>query len=186
MCLRAHPDENRPGKESRESVAQWVEHNQVVQLPNVYYLDADQYIDSYELIRGSKFTMVYNSTIGLEAAILGSTVLCGGASRFTEDEIAILPESKDAFLKELSALLDVETLETPPVFKENSRRFFYYQVFHRALPFGEFLEEDKFWKGYVQLTRFGWPDLLPENSETMQVIANGILEDEPFAMPERA
>ncbi|MDX9863926.1 MAG: hypothetical protein RBT34_03885, partial [Anaerolineaceae bacterium] len=71
FVLRAHPDENRPGKESRESVAQWVERNQVEQLPNVYYLDADQYIDSYELIRGSKFTMVYNSTIGLEAAILG-------------------------------------------------------------------------------------------------------------------
>ena len=183
FVLRAHPDENRPGKESRESVAQWVARNQVEQLPNVYYLDADQYIDSYELIRGSKFTMVYNSTIGLEAAILGSTVLCGGASRFTDDEIAILPESEDAFDAKLKALLDAEMVETPAVFKENARRFFYYQVFHRALPFGEFLEEDQYWKGYVQLTNFGWPKLQPENSVTMQVIVNGILEDEAFAMP---
>ncbi len=183
FVLRAHPDENRPGKESRESVAQWVERSHIEQLPNVYYLDADQYIDSYELIRGSKFTMVYNSTIGLEAAILGSTVFCGGASRFTEDEIAILPESQDAFRGELEALLDAETVETPAVFKENARRFFYYQVFHRALPFEDFLKEDKFWKGYVQLTNFDWPKLQPEQSATMQVIVNGILEDEPFAMP---
>lgn len=183
FVLRAHPDENRLGKESRESVAQWVERNQVTDLPNVHYLDANQYIDSYELIRGSKFTMVYNSTIGLEAAILGSTVFCGGASRFTDDEIAILPESKEAFQSKLEELLDAEKVETPPVFKENARRFFYYQVFHRAIPFGEFLEEDKYWKGYVSLTDFDWPALLPENSETIQVLAKGILEDEPFAMP---
>jgi hypothetical protein len=185
FVLRAHPDETRPGKESRESVAQWVERHQVDRLPNVYYLDADQYIDSYELIRASKFTMVYNSTIGLEAAILGSTVLCGGKSRFTQDEIAILPESEAAFRQKLEELLNCDQVETPEAFRENARRFFYYQVFHRALPFGEFLEEDKYWKGYVRLKNFDWQALLPENSQTMQVIVKGILEGEPFAMPER-
>ena len=183
FVLRAHPDENRPGKESRESEAQWVDRNQVDKLPNVHYLDADQYINSYEVIQASKFTMVYNSTIGLEAAILGSTVLCGGESRFTQDEIAILPESQSAFRQKLEELLQSEQVDTPPAFKQNARRFFYYQVFHRALPFEEFLLEDKYWKGYVRLKNFDWQALLPENSETMRVIVNGILEEEPFAMP---
>ena len=183
FVLRAHPDETRPGKESRESVAQWVQQNQVDQFANVHYLDADQYINSYELIQASKFSMVYNSTIGLEAAILGSTVLCGGKSRFTQDAIAVLPDSAATFRQKLEELLEAEMLETPPEYRQNARRFFYYQVFHRALPFDDFLEEDKYWKGYVRLKKFDWSALLPEKSETMQVIVNGILHDEPFAMP---
>lgn len=183
FVLRAHPDETRPGKESRESVGQWVLRNQVAQLENVYYLDADQYVNSYELIQASKFTMVYNSTIGLEAAILGHTVLCGGRSRFTQDQIAILPNSVESFRAQLKELLQAGQVITPSVFKENARRFFYYQVFHRALPFGDFLEEDKYWKGYVRLKKFSWQELLPQHSETMRVIVDGILKDEPFAMP---
>ena len=45
------------------------------------YIPPEEYLSSYELIQASKFIMVYNSTIGLEAAIMGAGVLCGGRSR---------------------------------------------------------------------------------------------------------
>jgi hypothetical protein len=44
------------------------------------------------------------------------------------------------------------------------------------------LEEDQVWKGYVQLKDFSWQDLLPENSETMKVISEGILKETAFEL----
>jgi hypothetical protein len=63
FVIRAHPDETRPGKESLESVAMWVQKNNVTALPNVQFVDSRQFFSSYELIQRSKFVMVYNSTI---------------------------------------------------------------------------------------------------------------------------
>ena len=71
FVIRAHPDEARPGKASQESVSQWVNKTNADSLPNLIFVDSDQPLSSYELIQRSKFVMVYNSTIGLEASILG-------------------------------------------------------------------------------------------------------------------
>jgi hypothetical protein len=84
FIIRAHPDEARSGKKSMESVADWVRTRDVDRLPNVLFVDANEYFSSYELIQRSKFVMVYNSTIGLEASLLGAAVLCGGRARYTQ------------------------------------------------------------------------------------------------------
>ncbi|MFZ0534202.1 MAG: hypothetical protein WAM09_13580, partial [Anaerolineales bacterium] len=84
FIIRAHPDESRPGKTSQESVSQWVAQNQADSLPNLKFVDSDQSLSSYELIQRSKFVMMYNSTIGLEASIMGVPVLCAGRARFTQ------------------------------------------------------------------------------------------------------
>jgi hypothetical protein len=75
FIIRAHPDEGREGKKSRESVAQWVERNSLRGLPNIVFIDTDELVSSYELIHQAHFVMVYNSTIGLEATLLGKLVL---------------------------------------------------------------------------------------------------------------
>ncbi len=83
FVIRAHPDEGRPGKTAEESVAGWVEKSRIADLQNVVFVPSDEYLSSYELIQRSKFVLVYNSTIGLEASIMGAAVLCGGKARFT-------------------------------------------------------------------------------------------------------
>jgi hypothetical protein len=86
FVIRAHPDEMRPGtaKQSRESVRDWMLTNRVNELPNVVFIDSQKYISSYELIQRSKFVVVYNSSIGLVATLLGRAVLCGGRARYTQ------------------------------------------------------------------------------------------------------
>ena len=86
FVIRAHPDEMRPRtkKQSRESVQAWVEEKNVVEMSNVVFINSQEYLSSYELIQRSKFVMVYNSSIGLEAALMGAMVLCGGKARFTQ------------------------------------------------------------------------------------------------------
>jgi len=78
FVIRAHPDESRPGKISQENVADWVSSKGVDQLPNVISVGPDVHFSSYEMIQRAKFVMIYNSTIGMEASIMGAPVLCAG------------------------------------------------------------------------------------------------------------
>ncbi len=185
FVLRAHPDELRRGKESLETVSNWVASVHLSHLPNVLYIAPDQYFSSYDLIRLAKFVMVYNSTIGLEAAAMGAAVLSGGKSRFTQTPITWFPDSKDAWREQAQQMLDADELDIPPEFKENARKFLYYQFFHTALDFSDFLEPDQVWNGYIRLKNFTPSELLPGNSQTMRIIQEGILEGKPFVIPHR-
>jgi hypothetical protein len=180
FVIRAHPDELRPGKESRETVEQWIETNGVEKLPNVTFIAPDRYVSSYELIEQAKFVMVYNSTIGLEASILGKPVLCGGKARYTQIPTVFFPQSQDEYYRQLSEFSGADKIEQPEYFKLNARRVLYSQLFRASLPFDAFLEEDGVWRGYVNLKEFSLADLSPEKSPTIQVILDGIQRHKPF------
>jgi hypothetical protein len=184
FVIRAHPDECRPGKQSRESVFDWVKSNQVKALPNVLFVDASEQFSSYELIQKSKFVMVYNSTIGLEASLLGAPVLCGGKARFTQIPTVFFPSSPEEYSRLAEEFLRKPHIEIPSEFQRNARRFLYYQLFRSSLPFDEYLKDDGIWPGYVTLKPFSWQSLLPENSPTFQTIMEGIREEKSFLLDE--
>ncbi|GIV64227.1 MAG: hypothetical protein AB1457_11990 [Chloroflexota bacterium] len=184
FVVRAHPDEDRPGKQARQSVTAWAAQNHLTDLPNVIFIPPREYLSSYELIQRSKFVMVYNSTIGLEASILGSAVLCGGQARYTALPTVFLPESAEQFRSMAEEFLRAERVTPPPEFQRNARRFLYYQLFRASLPFNTFLEED-ITPGFVRLKKgLRWQDFLPESSPTLAVITRGVLRGEPFYLPE--
>ena len=182
FVIRAHPDEARPGKASRESVAEWAKLNRVDALENVVFVDATEYFSSYDLIQKSKFVMIYNSTIGLEATLLGVPVLCAGKSRFTQIETVYFPETRNEFNRTFEEFLEALEVKLPDHFIENTRKFMYTQLYRVSLPFDQFLEEDRVWKGYVQLRDINWSDLLPENSEPLRIISEGILKETAFEL----
>lgn len=184
FVIRAHPDESRPGKESRESVANWIRKNNVNGLPNVVFVDSGEYFSSYELIQRAKFVMIYNSTIGLEASLMGAAVLCGGKARFTQYPTVFFPPSPEEYRKKAEEFLTAGQIDVPVDFRRNARRFLYYQLFRTSLPFGDFVTEDKVWKGFVALKFNDVKALLPENSPALKVIQAGILQDGPFLLEE--
>jgi hypothetical protein len=185
FVIRAHPDEMRPGKQSRESVQEWVAANHVGQLPNVIFVGSDENLSSYDLIRRSKFVMVYNSSIGLEATLLGAAVLCGGKARYTQYPTVFLPPTPQAYREMAEEFLAAESITIPAEFERNAWRVLYHQFYRASLPLDRYLEAHPT-PGYVQLKAFAWRDLLPENSLTMRVILDGILNGEPFLMPEES
>ena len=184
FVLRAHPDETRPGKESRESVADWVQRSGITALPNVLFVDSREFFSSYELIQRSKFVMIYNSTIGLEASLLGAAVLCAGRARFTQIPTVFFPQTREDFRRTAEEFLAAERVEVPAAFQRNARRFIYYQLFRVSLPFGDFLREDGVWQGYVTLRGFDWQALLPDNSPTLRTIVDGVLHDQQILLKE--
>jgi hypothetical protein len=182
FVLRAHPDEARPGKASQESVSQWVEQHQAASLPNLIFVDANASLSSYELIQRSKFVMVYNSTIGLEASIMGVPVLCAGKARYTQLPTVFFPSTAQEFNQEAENFLSTGSITIPAEFKRNARRFLYYQLYRSSLPFGDYLEPDGVWPGFVKLKKFNLSALSPKASPAIKTIEEGILEEGNFLL----
>ena len=181
FVIRAHPDEARTRKASLETVAGWVEQNHASDLPNMIFVPPDQHLSSYELIARSKFVMIYNSTIGLEATIMGVPVLCAGKARFTQYPTVFFPKTANDFANTLDGFLSADTIEAPLEFRRNGRRFLYYQVFRTSLPFGEFLQSG------IRGThaRLKWFD--PLNlwlSPAIQTVTKGLLGNGDFMLEE--
>jgi hypothetical protein len=179
FVIRAHPDETRVRKASRETVAGWVEARKVTDLPNVIFVSPQETLSSYELILKSKFVMVYNSTIGLEASIMGMPVLCAGRARFTQYPTVFFPQTSEEVRRKMKEFLMAESIDVPLKFKRNARRFLYYQLFKTSLPFGEFLEPSVR-TTQAKLKSFGLDELV--NAESVKVILDGVLEGEEFLL----
>lgn len=184
FIIRAHPDEARVGKASEESVTDWYKKNKAKKIPNLLLIGPNEYFSSYEMINKAKFVMIYNSTIGLEASIMGKPVLCAGKARFTSHNTVFFPQSITEYLQFVNNFLDQEEIDVPKIFQSNARRFLYYQLFKTSIPFDRFLEDDGVWKGYVQLKDFPLELLLPENSKSLQTFYNGILLHKKFVLEE--
>ncbi len=184
FVLRAHPDEHRPGKAAAESVRDWVRARRVDQLPNVVFVDAHEYLSSYALIQRAKFVMVYNSTIGLEAVLLGKRVLCGGRARYTPYGIGKLPMSVRDFLRTAEAWLRAEKLRASRSQQTRAQKFLYYQLYKVSLSFQDFLEPFPAMPGYVMPRVFPPERMHPEAHPVLQVLYRGIIEGREFVLPD--
>jgi len=181
FVIRAHPDEARVGKASLETVAGWVERNGAAGLPNIIFVPPSEHLSSYELIKRSRFVMIYNSTIGLEATILGAAVLCAGKARFTQYPTVFFPASVTEYAETLEGFLGDGVIQVPAEFPRNARRFLHYQLFRTSLPFVEFLESGVL-NSNARLKWFDPRDLL--KSPAIQVITKGLLENGDFLLEE--
>ena len=181
FVIRAHPDELRVRKASRETVAAWVEASGADREPNVVFVGPRETLSSYALIQKSKFVMVYNSTIGLEASIMGAAVLCAGKARFTQYPTVFFPQSAEEVRSKMKEFLTAEKIDVPAEFKRNARRFLYYQLYKTSLPFGEFLEPSVR-TTQTRLKSFGLEKLL--ESKAIKVILEGVLDSGDFLLKE--
>jgi len=181
FVIRAHPDELRVRKSSRETVEGWVTSREVKKEPNVVFVSPREALSSYELIQKSKFVMIYNSTIGLEASIMGAAVLCAGRARFTQYPTVFFPQTVEDVRRKMKEFLAAKKIDVPAEFKCNARRFLYYQLFKTSLPFGRFLEPSVR-TTQTRLKSFGLDELV--GSESVQVIVDGVLEGRDFLLEE--
>ena len=186
FVIRAHPDEMRSGtaKLANESVQDWVLQNKVDALSNTIFINPLEYVSSYELIHRSKFVIVYNSSIGLEAALLGKVVVCGGKARYNQIPTVYFPESQAGFRDQVEEFLAAENVTPAPEFQFNARRFLYYQLYRTSLPLNDYLETTPR-QGFVKFRSFSWQKLLRKNSTSLRIIYDGIMKGEPFIMSER-
>jgi hypothetical protein len=183
FVIRAHPDELRVRKSSRETVEGWVSSRGVDKESNVVFVSPRETLSSYELIQRSKFVMVYNSTIGLEASIMGAAVLCAGKARFTQYPTVFFPQAVEEVRRTMEEFLAAEVIEVPAEFKRNARRFLYYQLFRTSLPFGDFLQPSVR-TTQTKLKSFDLDQLSPERARSIGAIFDGLLNNGDFLLKE--
>ena len=181
FVIRAHPDEMRPNskKKSRESVRDWFEKNGLVNQKNLIFYNSGHTVSSYALIQKAHFVMVYNSSVGLEASIMGVPVLCAGVARFTQYPTVYFPRNREAYLRQAQTFLVDKKVDQPEAFTIEARRVLYFQLYKTSLPFGDFLEPHSR-MGYVNIKAISLKRINPENSETISKIVKGVLEGEAF------
>jgi hypothetical protein len=127
--------------------------------------------------------MVYNSTIGLEASILGVPVVCAGRARFTQYPTVFFPQTPDEHIKTLREFLAAGPITVPPEFRRNARRFLYFQLFRTSLPLGDFLEPSVR-TTQTRLKRFTLEQLV--SAPSIKAILDGLLEGGDFLLPDEA
>lgn len=181
FILRAHPDEDRPGKQSQQSVREWVARSGLDRRSNVVFVPPEAGLRSYELFRFSRLALVYNSSVGLEASISGLPVLCAGRARYSEAGAAVLPSSAEAYRRVLDEALTGEGLRMPDGHRENARRFLDFELHRASLDFSPFLEDRRGYPGMVHLRSFDPRELA--RSEDLTVVVEGIRSGAPFVLP---
>jgi hypothetical protein len=178
FVVRAHPDEDRPGKASRQSVSEWARAHDLASRPNVFFFGPSEYVNSYALIERSKFVLVYNSSVGLEAILLGVPVLCAGRARFTQWPTVTFPEDRAAYDRTLQAFLEMPTIAFDEAQRRQARRFLHDELFKASLDFSRFLQPFDLAPGMVHLRDF--PAAAYLESDEARVLAGGILHGQPF------
>lgn len=184
FVVRAHPDELRPGKESLETVEGALRGCGAFELENLLFIGPREYASSYDLIQRSKLVLVYNSSVGLEATLLGRVVLCGGKSRYTDYATAYFPSTPKAYFERAQHFLSQEDPTAPEVFIHEARRFMYYQHFFTSLDFSAFLEAHAHFPGYVFLGEFDPTDLRADRCEEIGILRDGIRKGGPMVYPQ--
>jgi hypothetical protein len=180
FIIRAHPDEDRPGKASRETVASWLEESRLLGRPNVAFFGPSDYVSSYDLIGRAKLVLVYNSSIGLEASILGAPVLCAGRARYTQLPTVFFPATPEDYVRKLQGLLAMERIPVPPEYAANARVFLFHELYRASLDLGAFLQPYPAVPGMVSFSSFEPQALL--SSRELGVVRSGILDGSPFVI----
>jgi hypothetical protein len=106
--------------------------------------------------------------------------LSAGRARFTQYPTVYFPKTRAAYQKKLDEFLKIKTIKPLPSHQIQARRFLYYQLFRTSLPFEKYLEPDGIWRGFVRLSDFHADDLKVENSETMRILTEGVINGRPF------
>jgi len=180
FVVRAHPDESRSGKESHEPVGEWLRDRGWLARKNVAFVGPDDYLSSYRLIQRARCVLVYNSTIGLEAAMMGTPTFSGGLARYCRSGAAAVASTPAEYRRKLAAFLAADP--TPPDQRQQqlARRYYYYTFYKACIDLSHFLGAE----GMVFALTFGnVEDLLPDHSQEMKILTQGIVEGTPFLYP---
>ena len=88
-------------------------------------------MSSYDLIMSSDFIVVYNSTVGLEALLMGKPVVLGGKPKYYRISFLNVPKSPNEYLSELISNLknSVAVLSQTQI---DEARSFFFQLFFEA------------------------------------------------------
>lgn len=129
LVIRVHPGELKLVTASKEFLGDWIR-KACGNDEKILVFDADELINSYELIKGMEYGLIYSSTIGLEIARAGKPCLVAGLPWFRDKSFVIYPHSADEYFEKTESL-NAGTLKFIPDDDELTRTI-YFVYFNRV------------------------------------------------------
>lgn len=179
FIVRCHPDGKRASRISQENIEDFITKSGYLELKNVVLLDSYDITSSYDLVKLSKFIIVYNSTIGLESAIAGKSVICGAKTKYTDIGATYNPLTRQEYFGLIEKFLKESNLEIPEDWVMRAKLFLYYLVFKTSLDFSKFIHYSSKSGNYV-LKRFDVKDLDPAVCLETRIIRKGLCREGNF------
>ena len=129
LVIRVHPGELKLVTASREFLGDRIR-EACSNNGKILVFDADEDVNSYELIKGMEYGMIYSSTIGLEIARAGKACLVAGLPWFRDKSFVIYPGSADEYFNKAGSL-NTGTLKFIPD-EDELIRTIYFVYFNRV------------------------------------------------------
>ena len=179
LTIRVHPAETKlPGKQTREPVQEVISRH-FPQLPaNVTVVGSEDPRSTYPILEASDLVLVFSSTTGLEASLLGKPVIVAGQTHYRGKGFTVDATDPDDYLARLAELTADPGSFSPDI--ERARRYAFL-LFFRAPVHCPGAEEHVL--GLARLTALDASQLAPGADASIDRICNGILEGTDFGPP---
>ncbi len=131
LIIRAHPAELKT--KGLETIRDLID-SLFTKLPqNVYFLEANHEISSYEIEEIADICLMYASTMALEIAFFGKTVIQAGQSNVSNKGFIFEPKSIEDYEKLLNKAAIKELIMTKYM-QENVKKYAFHWIYKRHIP----------------------------------------------------
>ncbi|MBS4014234.1 MAG: hypothetical protein KGZ97_10840 [Bacteroidetes bacterium] len=134
LIIRVHPAELKLITPSSDFIGNKIKER--IKSSNVFLIDSHEKINSYKLIEGMMFGLIYSSTIGIEAAYNGKMCIIAGDPYYKNESFVTSPDSKDSYFEMVKKYSGMENIPIPE--KESLYHFVNYIYFVRIKKFSGF------------------------------------------------
>lgn len=132
LIIKTHPAEEM--RKTNELVSDWLRQNYPDLQDNIKILEPDTDVNTYRLIEDLDATIVYNSTVGLEAAYAGTPVIVAGDTHYRNIGISYDPSTKSEYLNLLERISEISMSNSQ---MRRARRYIYFlfEIKHLEFPY---------------------------------------------------
>lgn len=176
LVVRVHPAEVRiPNARSREPVVELIRQSLPALADNIAVIGPDDPASSYPLLAAADAALVYTSTAGMEAALVGTPCITAATTQYGNKGFTIDPGDGHEYFSLLGAVLAEPALHAPDT--ELARRYGHFFFFKASLNSARWV-----WEPLAGLARITDDSALlaPGGDPDLDVVCRGILEGTPF------
>jgi len=170
LLIRVHPAEAMPM--NRQPVVAEIKKAFENLPPNVFIIDAEDTVSTFEAIDHCNAAIIYATTAGIELAAKGKPVIVAGEAWIKNKNISYDPTSEIEYFQLLDKLPFISMLSEEKIIR--AKKYAYYFYFNRMIHLSCLSKEDDSFR------LNSLEDLLPGVDPGLDVICKSILKKLPF------
>jgi hypothetical protein len=140
LIVRIHPAEAEVyGMRSRQRVRDDIARRRPTLPENVFVIEAEERINSYDVVAASDSVLVYGSNIGLESVLMDKPVVVAGEAHYRGKGFTVEPATPDEYARVLESLC--EAVDDSPPDSELARKYAHLAFIETQIDLGLFVDE---------------------------------------------